>query len=37
LSRVKAANQFTVLNLKKHIRQDAWRDIDKVRQRLPSK
>ncbi len=37
LSRVKAANEFTVLNLKKHIRQDAWRDIDKVRQRLPSK
>jgi bifunctional non-homologous end joining protein LigD len=37
LSRVKAANQFTVLNLKKQIRQDAWRDIDKVRQRLPSK
>jgi bifunctional non-homologous end joining protein LigD len=37
LGRVKAANQFTVLNLKKQIRQDAWRDIDKVRQRLPSK
>lgn len=37
LARVKAANQFTVLNLKKHIRQDAWRDIDKVRQKLPSK
>jgi bifunctional non-homologous end joining protein LigD len=37
LARVKAANQFTVLNLKKHIRQDAWRDIGKVRQRLPSK
>jgi bifunctional non-homologous end joining protein LigD len=37
LARVKSANQFTVLNLKKHIRQDAWRDIDKVRQRLPSK
>ncbi len=37
LSRVKAANQFTVLDLKKHIRQDAWRGIDKVRQRLPSK
>jgi bifunctional non-homologous end joining protein LigD len=37
LSKVKAANQFTVLNLKKHIRQDAWRGIDKVRQRLPSK
>ncbi len=37
LSRVKAANQFTVLDLKKHIRQDAWRGIDKVRQRLPGK
>jgi bifunctional non-homologous end joining protein LigD len=37
LSKVKAANQFTVLNLKKHIRHDAWRGIDKVRQRLPSK
>ncbi len=37
LSRVEAANQFTVLNLKKHIRQDAWRGIDKVRQRLPGK
>jgi bifunctional non-homologous end joining protein LigD len=37
LARAEAANQFTVLNLKKSIRQDAWRDIDKVRQRLPSK
>jgi bifunctional non-homologous end joining protein LigD len=37
LSRIKAANQFTVLNLKKHVRQDAWRDIGKVRQILPSK
>jgi bifunctional non-homologous end joining protein LigD len=37
LARVTAANQFTVLNLKKHLRQDAWRDIGKVRQRLPSK
>jgi len=37
LSKVKAANQFTVLNLKKHIRQDPWRGIDKVRQRLPRK
>jgi bifunctional non-homologous end joining protein LigD len=37
LARVKTANQFTVLNLKKSIRQDAWRDIGKVRQRLPSK
>jgi len=37
LSRVKAANEFSVLDLKKHVRQDAWRGIDKVRQRLPSK
>jgi len=37
LSKVKAANAFTVLDLKKHIRQDAWRGIDKVRQRLRSR
>ncbi len=36
LGRTTAANQYTVLNLKKHFRQDAWRDIGKVRQRLPS-
>ena len=35
LSRTKAANEFTVLNLKKYFRQDPWRDIGKVRQRLP--
>jgi len=35
LSRSTAANQFTVLNLKKHVRQDAWADIGKVRQKLP--
>ncbi|MGH6676344.1 MAG: non-homologous end-joining DNA ligase, partial [Xanthobacteraceae bacterium] len=37
LSRTTGANQFTVLNLKKHFRQDPWRDIGKVRQRLPEK
>ncbi len=35
LSRTKGANQYTVLNLKKQFRQDPWRDIGKVRQRLP--
>ena len=30
-----AANQYTVLNLKKQFRQDPWRDIGKVRQKLP--
>ena len=37
LSKVKAANAFTLLDLRKHVRQDAWRGIEKVRQRLPSK
>ncbi|MGB6536601.1 MAG: DNA ligase D [Xanthobacteraceae bacterium] len=36
LARTKAANQFTVLNLKKHFRADSWRDIGKARQKLPS-
>jgi len=35
LARTTAANQFTVLNLKKHLRADAWADIGKVRQTLP--
>jgi bifunctional non-homologous end joining protein LigD len=35
LARTTASNEFTVLNLKKRLRQDAWRDIGKVRQRLP--
>jgi len=34
LGRTEAANRYTVLNLKKHVRQDAWRDIGKVRQKL---
>ena len=37
LGRTTAANEFTVLNLKKHFRGDPWRDIGKVRQRLPEK
>ena len=35
LSRTAGANQYTVLNLKKQFRQDSWRDIGKVRQKLP--
>ena len=35
LSRTKSANEFTVLNLKKLFRHDAWADIGKVRQKLP--
>jgi bifunctional non-homologous end joining protein LigD len=37
LGRTTAANQYTVLNLKKHVRQDAWRDIGNVKQKLPMK
>jgi bifunctional non-homologous end joining protein LigD len=37
LGRSTSANQFTVLNLKKHFRGDPWRDIGKLRQRLPGK
>ncbi len=36
LGRTTGSNAFTVLNLKKHFRQDPWRDIGKVRQRLPA-
>ena len=36
LGRTRGSNAFTVLNLKKHFRQDPWRDIGKVRQRLPA-
>ena len=35
LARTAGANEFTVLNLKQRLRQDPWRDIGKVRQRLP--
>ncbi|MFZ3359490.1 MAG: DNA ligase D [Xanthobacteraceae bacterium] len=37
LGRTAGANQFTVLNLKKHLRADAWAEIGKVRQKLPAK
>jgi bifunctional non-homologous end joining protein LigD len=37
LPRTTGGSQFTVLNLKKHLRNDAWADIGKVRQRLPKK
>jgi bifunctional non-homologous end joining protein LigD len=37
LSRTTGGNQFTVLNLKKHLRNDAWAEIGKVRQKLPVK
>jgi bifunctional non-homologous end joining protein LigD len=37
LGRTKAANQYTVLNLNKQFRQDPWRDIGKLKQKLPTK
>jgi bifunctional non-homologous end joining protein LigD len=37
LPRTTGGNQFTVLNLKKHLKQDAWADIGKIRQKLPAK
>ena len=37
LGRTTGGNEFTLLNLKKRQRADAWRDIGKVRQRLPVK
>ncbi len=37
LGRTKAANQYTVLNLNKQFRQDPWRDIGKLKQKLPAK
>ena len=37
LSRTTGGNQFTVLNLKKHLKKDAWAEIGKVRQKLPAK
>ena len=36
LSRTTGANQFTVLNLKKHLKSDAWAEIGKVKQKLPA-
>ena len=37
LARTTGGNQFTLLNLKKHLAQDAWADMGKVRQKLPVK
>jgi bifunctional non-homologous end joining protein LigD len=37
LGRTKSAADFTVLNLKKHFRNDPWADIGKARQKLPNK
>ncbi len=35
LSRTTGGNDFTLLNLKKRLREDAWAEIGKVRQKLP--
>ena len=35
LPRTTGANQFTVLNVKKHLRGDAWAEMGKVKQKLP--
>jgi bifunctional non-homologous end joining protein LigD len=35
LPRTTGGNQYTVLNLKKHLRNDAWAEMGKVRQKLP--
>jgi bifunctional non-homologous end joining protein LigD len=37
LPRTTGGNQFTVLNLKQQLKQDAWAEIGKVRQKLPAK
>ncbi len=37
LTRSTGANQFTVLNAKKHLRADAWAEMAKVKQKLPKK
>ncbi len=37
LGRTTGGNAFTLLDLKKRLREDAWHDIDKVGQRLPAK
>jgi bifunctional non-homologous end joining protein LigD len=37
LGRTTGANEFTVLNLKKRLRNDAWAEMNKVRQKLPSR
>jgi bifunctional non-homologous end joining protein LigD len=35
LARTTAGNEFTVLNLKKRLKEDAWAEIGKARQKLP--
>jgi bifunctional non-homologous end joining protein LigD len=37
LDRTSAGNEFSLRDLNKHIRSDAWADIGKVRQKLPKK
>jgi bifunctional non-homologous end joining protein LigD len=37
LPRTTSGNQFTVLNLRKNFKQDAWAEIAQVRQKLPTK
>ncbi len=37
LPRTTGGNQFTVLNLQKKLKQDAWAEIGKVKQKLPAK
>jgi bifunctional non-homologous end joining protein LigD len=37
LPRTKGGNDFTVLDLKKRLKDDAWAEIGKVRQKLPAK
>ncbi len=36
LSRTTGGNDFTLLDLKKRLKEDAWAEIDKVRQKLPA-
>ena len=35
LSRTNGGNDFSVLDLKKRLKEDAWAEIGKVRQKLP--
>jgi DNA primase len=37
LPRSTGGNQYTVLKVKKLLKQDAWAEIGKVKQRLPAK
>jgi bifunctional non-homologous end joining protein LigD len=36
LSRATGSNEFTVLNLKRRLRRDPWREMGKIRQKLPA-